>query len=88
MEPLNLQVQLHSAPAGLLRTAVRGSGRSVYVPVAAGEQPLGGPGECVWTDGNVSLFVKARDGENGLAVDLQLVVNPPPPSAARTALVA
>jgi hypothetical protein len=80
MNLVNLHLRMQPAPADLLRTAVRGQGRSVYVPLLFSNGPSLGPGECVWTDGVVSLFVKARQGEDGLVIDLRVTVDPPPPA--------
>ena len=65
MKPVKLQLRLQPAPANLLRTAIRGKVRSVYVPVLGSNGPALGAGECVWTAGVVSLFVKAHQGEDG-----------------------
>ena len=40
MKPVKLQLRLQPAPANLLRTAARGNGRSVYVPVSPSNGPL------------------------------------------------
>lgn len=79
MKSVNLQLRFQPAPANLLRTAVCGMGRSVYVPVSYINTPTPGPGECVWTDGVVSLFAKANHIEDGLVVDMTVIVDPPPP---------
>jgi hypothetical protein len=88
MKPVNVQLRLQPAPDSLLRTAVRGEGRSVYVPAPHGDGPVPGPGECVWTDGVVSLFVQAHQGTAGLVIDLRVVVGPPPPPAEEAAVAA
>jgi hypothetical protein len=77
MSPVKLQVRLQPAPAGLVRTAVRGQCRTVYVPGPFANEPVSGPGECVWTDGVASLFVKAHQGEEGLVIDLRVTADPP-----------
>jgi hypothetical protein len=88
MKPVKLQLRLQPAPANLLRTAIRGKVRSVYVPVLGSNGPALGAGECVWTAGVVSLFVKAHQGEDGLVIDLRVIVDPPLPPAEAAALVA
>ena len=88
MKLVKLQLRLQPAPADLLRTTIRGKGRSVYVPAPRGNGPTPGDGECVWSDGAVSLFVKAHQGEGGLVIDLRVIVDPPPTPADTAALVA
>lgn len=88
MNPVKLQMRLQPAPANLLRTAVRGNGRSVYVPVSPSNGRAPGGGDCVWTDGALSLFVKAHQGGDGLVIELRVIVDPAPPPAATQVLAA
>jgi hypothetical protein len=88
MSPVKLQMSLQPAPAGLVRTAVRGQCRTVYVPAPYADEPVSGPGECVWTDGVMSVFVKAHRAEDGLVVDLHVTVEPPAPLGGAAALAA
>ena len=88
MSPVKLQMRLQPAPAGLVRTAVRGQCRTVYVPAPCANEPVAGPGECVWTDGVMSVFVKAHRAEDGLVVDLYVTVDPPAPLGGAAALAA
>jgi hypothetical protein len=79
MKPINLQLRLQPAPASLVRAAVQGSGRSVYIPAPRGKHPCPGAGECVWTDGAVSVLVKACQADAGVVIDVCVVAAPPPP---------
>jgi hypothetical protein len=88
MSPVKLQMRLQPAPAGLVRTAVRGQCRTVYVPAPCANEPVAGPGECVWTDGVMSVFVKAHRAEDALVVDLHVTVDPPAPLGGTAALAA
>jgi hypothetical protein len=72
----------------LLGTAARSNWRSVYVPVWPNNGALSSADECVWTDGAVSLFLKAHQGGDGLVIDLRVVVDPPLPPAGTAALAA
>jgi hypothetical protein len=85
---LDVQLRLQPAPGKLLRTAVRGTERSVYVPVSRSSRPAPGAHDCIWRDARVALFVKAHQGEDGLVVDLRLIAEPPLPPTATTAWVA
>jgi hypothetical protein len=88
VKPISLQLRLQPAPANLLRAAIRGKWKSTYVPVPSGNGATLGRGECVWAEGAVSLFVKAHRGDDGLVIDLRVIVDPPPPPAGAAALVA
>jgi hypothetical protein len=88
MNPMNLQLRLQPAPADLVRTAVGGESPSVYVSAPYRNGSVPGRGECVWTNGELSVFVKAHHSEDGLVIDLRVVVDPPRPPAEEAALAA
>ena len=88
MSPVKLQMRLQPALTGLVRMAVRGQCRTVHVPVPCAKQAVSGPGECVWTDGVMSVFIKAHRSEDGLVIDLHVTVDPPAPLGSTAALAA
>jgi hypothetical protein len=88
MKPVRLHLRLQRAPAKLLRTAIRGMGRSVYLSVRRGNGPAFDAGECIWADRGLSIFVKAHEGDDGLVVDLRVIVDPPPSPPGAAALAA
>ena len=63
--------------ANLLRTAVQGTDRSVYVPIHRGNGAALKEGDCIWTDGVTSLFILAHQGQGTLVIDLRVIVEPP-----------
>jgi hypothetical protein len=79
MKPVMLQLRLQPAPGKLLRIAVRGTERSVYVPVSRSSRPASGAHDCIWRDAAVSQFLKARQGEDGRVIDLRVPFDPPAP---------
>lgn len=85
MQPVELQLRLQPAPANLLRAALSGEERSIYVPAPRSNGPASGRGECIWPAGAVSLFVKAHRSADGLVIDLRVIVDPPPPPAGAAA---
>jgi hypothetical protein len=88
MKPVMSQLRLQPAPGNLLRTAVRGAERSLYVHVSRSGRPAPGAHDCIWRDATVSLFLKAHQGEDGLVIDLRLLVDPTHSPAGTAALVA
>ncbi len=79
MAPVDLSLRLQDAPARLLRAAVTGQDRAVYVPLSGAAA-----GEFLWSDGPVSLYLfRARREGAGLVIDLRVVIEPPRPVAAR-----
>jgi hypothetical protein len=81
MPSVDLPLRLQTAPANLLRASVPGHDRAVYVSLfgadRAGARPQPNPGEFLWSDGVVSLYlVQARHAGAGLVIDLRVVVEP------------
>jgi hypothetical protein len=77
-----LRLRMQTAPADLVRTAVRGEPVSVYIPAAPDDEPVSGAGWRIYHGGLVSLFARASRGEGGLVIELCFVPGLPPAASA------
>jgi hypothetical protein len=83
----SLVLQLFPAFDGLVGTSIKGANRGEYVKAAPnGQSP--GAWALLWSDGILSLFVRARRGSDGLIIEVKVHLNPPPNPGAGAFLAA